>query len=338
MDLIDKYLAEVGKHLPRRQRADIEAEIRSTLEDMLEERKTHPDTEHAAAVLELLKEYGEPRKVAESYIGPRYIVGPRLYPQMELVAKIVVSALFFALLLSFSFGVVRDEMTSLEISRALLEFFMDYIGVAIAALGNVILAFAVLERVLPAQVTKGFESKWDPAQLAKGPDPDQVKIGERVVEIFFTVAFLVIFYFFPEKVGLYVFTGDESFVIPLLTEAFFRYLPWWLAIGIAQIALDFFLISSGTWTKTTRLVSLILRVATLILVIFMLMGPAILGITPETLESLPIQITPEKAETIASFVLIPFLIALLIATSIEAFQTADRLWNSPGPAPFEVKR
>jgi uncharacterized protein (UPF0216 family) len=39
MNLIDKYIAEVGKHLPRRNRSDIEAEIRSTLEDMLDERK-----------------------------------------------------------------------------------------------------------------------------------------------------------------------------------------------------------------------------------------------------------------------------------------------------------
>ena len=38
MNLIDKYIAEVGKYLPRKSRADIEAEIRSTLEDMLEER------------------------------------------------------------------------------------------------------------------------------------------------------------------------------------------------------------------------------------------------------------------------------------------------------------
>ena len=35
MKLIDRYIAEVGRHLPRKQRADIEAEIRSTLEDIL---------------------------------------------------------------------------------------------------------------------------------------------------------------------------------------------------------------------------------------------------------------------------------------------------------------
>ena len=38
MNLIDRYVTEVGKHLPRKNRVDIEAELRSTLEDMLEDR------------------------------------------------------------------------------------------------------------------------------------------------------------------------------------------------------------------------------------------------------------------------------------------------------------
>ncbi|MGZ9224021.1 MAG: hypothetical protein ACXW4M_00545 [Anaerolineales bacterium] len=38
MSLIDRYIAEVGRHLPEKDRSDIEAEIRSTLEDMIEER------------------------------------------------------------------------------------------------------------------------------------------------------------------------------------------------------------------------------------------------------------------------------------------------------------
>ena len=36
MSLINRYIAEVGRHLPEKDRSDIEAEIRSTLEDMLE--------------------------------------------------------------------------------------------------------------------------------------------------------------------------------------------------------------------------------------------------------------------------------------------------------------
>ena len=65
MNLIDRYIAEVGKHLPRKNRADIEAEIRSTLEDMLEERKQAHGAVDDAMVIDLLREYGAPRKVAE---------------------------------------------------------------------------------------------------------------------------------------------------------------------------------------------------------------------------------------------------------------------------------
>ena len=54
MNLIDKYVAEVGKNLPRNQRADIEKEIRSTLMDMLEERG-QASLENEAVVVALLK-------------------------------------------------------------------------------------------------------------------------------------------------------------------------------------------------------------------------------------------------------------------------------------------
>ena len=67
MNLIDKYIVEVGKHLPRKNRADIEAEIRSTLEDMLDERKQGDGPADEATVMQVLKEYGAPREVAAKY-------------------------------------------------------------------------------------------------------------------------------------------------------------------------------------------------------------------------------------------------------------------------------
>ena len=41
MDLIDRHIAEVGKHLPnkkKKKRSDIQKETRSTLDDMLDDR------------------------------------------------------------------------------------------------------------------------------------------------------------------------------------------------------------------------------------------------------------------------------------------------------------
>ena len=72
MKLIDRYVREIGRRLPQKSRADIEKEIRSALEDMLEDRSKKEgrdvDDEMTAAVL---KEYGQPDKVAASYLPER---------------------------------------------------------------------------------------------------------------------------------------------------------------------------------------------------------------------------------------------------------------------------
>ena len=77
MNLLDKYVVEVGKYLPRKNRADIEAEIRSTLEDMLEERSQGQAVDDEMVKI-LLKEYGSPKKVAATYKPKQYLVSPRM--------------------------------------------------------------------------------------------------------------------------------------------------------------------------------------------------------------------------------------------------------------------
>ena len=82
MKLIDLYVAEVGRHLPLKQRADIETELRSALEDAVEDEahtQNRPADEALAA--EVLRRYGPPEKTAASYLPPRYLVGPELFPR-----------------------------------------------------------------------------------------------------------------------------------------------------------------------------------------------------------------------------------------------------------------
>jgi hypothetical protein len=54
--LIDRYIAEVGKFLPRKNRLDIEAGILSTLEDML----TEPRRKTGNPVDPLLEKFSHP--------------------------------------------------------------------------------------------------------------------------------------------------------------------------------------------------------------------------------------------------------------------------------------
>src|SRR5512139_3548388 len=119
MNLIDKYIAEVGKYLPRKQRADIEAEIRSTLEDMLEERKQAQGTLDDAAIIALLKEYGAPRKIAESYVGPRYLIGPRMYPFFVMVTRIVFIVLIAVTFTGVGISLVNTNLSGPELLKTM---------------------------------------------------------------------------------------------------------------------------------------------------------------------------------------------------------------------------
>ena len=99
MNLIDKYVAEVGRHLPLlKGREDIEKELKSTLEDMLDERRQAGAPEEAQ-VIQLLKEFGSPQKVASTYNPHPYLIGPKLFPLFLMVLKIVISVVVAVLLI-----------------------------------------------------------------------------------------------------------------------------------------------------------------------------------------------------------------------------------------------
>lgn len=122
-DLLARYVREVGRQLPKRERADVEAELRSLLEEMLAERAaaavaagelgrqeavvdtagpSHEASARATAAdvarpahasealtIALLREFGRPELVAERYGQPRRsLIGPALYPTYLLVLKI----------------------------------------------------------------------------------------------------------------------------------------------------------------------------------------------------------------------------------------------------------
>jgi len=80
MSLIDRYIAEVGRHLPEKDRSDIEAEIRSIVEDMLEERGHRVTSAEDKMIAETLEGLGDPRLLAARYAPPKhYLIGPAWY-------------------------------------------------------------------------------------------------------------------------------------------------------------------------------------------------------------------------------------------------------------------
>ncbi len=332
MELIDRYVTEVGRHLPRKNRLDIETELRSTLEDMLEDRSQQagrPADEALAA--ELLEEYGAPRKVAATYQTHPYLIGPRMFSMYTFVLKIVLFAVTLGLTIATVVSLVGANMSPPEVLGALGEFIASLVSALLAAFGNVTLVFAILERVMPEGAQMG-EEKWTPAELSKVPSPNRVKTADMVASILFMAAGLLIFNFYPQIVGMWTMQDGTWTQAAGLTEAFFRYLPWINLSGILTIALDLWLLRQGTWDTLTRLAHIGLQIVGIAIAAAMLRGPALVRFSASAMD-------PQAASVLTRMfdLMVPFILGIVVVVSIiEIVKDVVRMLR-PGQAvyPFE---
>src|SRR5260370_97257 len=89
MELLDRYLGAVRKHLPWERQDDIIAELRANLESQVEEKEEELGQPLTAAEAEAwLKEGGPPLQMAARYHTPRYLIGPALFPIYWYVLKL----------------------------------------------------------------------------------------------------------------------------------------------------------------------------------------------------------------------------------------------------------
>jgi len=338
MNLLDKYVAEVGKYLPRKNRVDIEAEIRSTLEDMLDERKQAEGPATEAEIVEILKEYGSPREVAATYNTHPYLIGPRLYPIFEMVVRIVMAVVAGVSLLGLGFALTRSGLTGPEFASSLGEWFFGLISSLIAAFGNIVLVFAILERT---QVAEKFErdiKDWDPKDLKSEPDRNEIDLADHIATIIFTFLALVVFNLYPDLFAFRFQSNGTWTILPVLTEAFFRYLPWINIMGLVQIVFSGYMLGQRSWTTVTRLLGILVDFAGMVLAVVILRTPGLFAAAPEMLDALG---NPEAADALSKvFGFVPTIIIaiVVVTTSVKIVKSLLRLFNSGSRSPYPMVR
>lgn len=342
MNLIDRYIAEVGKHLPRKNRADIEAEIRSTLEDMLDERKQGEGPADEAAVLQLLKEYGAPREVAATYRTQQhqYLIGPRLFPIFERVVRIVLAIVIGASLLGLGVGLAETGWTGPGFVSTLGEWAGGLFSGLIAAFGNIVLVFAIIERTQAAkEFEKEFEEEtkdWDPKELKSEPATDQIDVADHIATIIFTFLGLVVLNLYPDLFAVR-YPGDGGWVtLPILTESFFQFLPWMNVLGLLQIIFSGFLLTQKAWTSGTRILGILVDVASMVLAVVIMRTPNIFNITPASLASIGMAESAEELARLFSFLPTLIIVIVVVVTSIKVIRTVFRLFSGNPRSPYPV--
>lgn len=81
MELLDRYLQAVQKHLPWKRQNDILAELKANLEAQVEDKEAALGRPMNQAEAEAwIKDLGDPRRMAVRYAPQRYLIGPAIYP------------------------------------------------------------------------------------------------------------------------------------------------------------------------------------------------------------------------------------------------------------------
>jgi hypothetical protein len=276
MEVIDRYVHEIGEHLPWNLRADVEAELRSLLTDSLEERaraaQRPPDPALAEAVI---SEFGAPEEVAKRYLPQdQYLIGPRLFPAYQLAVKIaliVIAAasggLFIAAIVGSAVG-HRESPDLLALAHTIWQVAMG----TFFNLALVTLVFAIIERI---QVRRQATAPaWSPAMLPPVKDPNRISQAHMVFEMYMILVFAVLFNFYPQWVGM-SFVNGRVHLTSFLLPAFATYMPLLNVFWALDFALHLTVLSQGRWRRETRGAELALGLYNAVILYLIIAGPPV---------------------------------------------------------------
>ncbi len=268
MNLIDRYIDEVGRHLPEKERSDIEAEIRSMIEDMLEERGQQSKSADEKIIAETLEELGDPKLLAYKYSpAKRYLIGPDWYDlYLTTLKRVLSTALPIVAMVAFVLVFANDP---LDFGRAIERALGSLFNVGTGILFWVTVAFVIVEHS-GADVKEMGVSKskaWTVAQLPKTPAKRQISVSEVLTNIVFYSLFVAWIVLPPFTAWL---RGDESFIPVFHPDLWNVWFPIFAVIAILTLIIEIFKLKIGNWTTALTVSNVLLCLGTIIAIVVLI--------------------------------------------------------------------
>ncbi|HEX2590185.1 MAG TPA: hypothetical protein VHL34_01745 [Rhizomicrobium sp.] len=228
-DVIESYVRDVASHLPRRERADVAAELRSLLTDEL-------GSGSADDALAIVRRFGRPADVAARYQTPTAVIDPSDTRTFVLAA--VVGALFIPS--------TNPRMPFSIDQNTASTWFLAWLGV-------LVLLFA-----FKAWVTRRSPQRfqWKPSKVR---DYDAAHWYEQLPLIAILV-FYEVAYVFPGPV-IHLLSGgrvDPSALAFTPDFASMWRMPWFALFMPVLIGLEIYATMVGRWTRATRIAEIML--------------------------------------------------------------------------------
>lgn len=280
-ELVERYLYDVTRRLPEKQRKDIEEELRTLIEDMAEERREREE-EPECVMEKVLEELGAPAKLAAKYRGEKeHLIGGEYYASYCQILKIVLVCVGAGMVLSALVSVIVTASTeSMDGFIRSVQGGMLNLGTIPAALvqafGWVTLVFFLLERnQVKLQQT---EEPWQVSRLPRIPcEKAVISRGDAVAGLFFGMVFFVIFLCIPEYLGFWVKNGNgEMISVPLFNMQIWNKLLPLLVVSFGLgIVDDFVKLVVGHYNLLVMGVSVVCSTISLGVICYLFKGTAL---------------------------------------------------------------
>ncbi len=333
MDLIERYIHEVGRHLPRQQRADVQAELRSLLQDMVEDQaQTKVEKADEDIVVGVLQEFGHPEKVAASYQSrPQYLIGPNLFPIFKLVLTIVTIGFFTVMVGSVMLSMRNSETFLADVTQALVEAMPGIIGGLFSAFGSIVIVFAILERIIPEEEFIQDETQvWDPHKLPAADKAQELNQGELAAGIVFGVIFLMLLNNFPQWAKWIVFDNDELLTGALLSANFYEnLLPWVNLLLLVSLAVDLYKLRLGWRTQVSRVMDIGVALLTTVVIYLLISRGPVFALAPAVAGTT--SLSPERFAFLSYLLESGLLPIILILQLFSAGKQLYELWRVSNP-------
>jgi hypothetical protein len=282
MELLDRYLEQVKRHLPWLRQDDIIAELRANLEAQLEDKQAELGRPLTGPEMEAwLKQLGSPLQVAARYQPQQYLIGPAIFPIYRFVLRLALGwcAAIYAIvnaveIVAKNFG---EDALLHAVARLPWTLFMC---AAVVTLVFVVIEWSGAE--VPARFLagaargsdwpQGIVSPFDP-KLDKGKKPRTY--AQALIEVTFESIGLVWLLLVPHYPFLLM--GPGVFVLKispyLLAPVWWTFYWFIIVLNVVEITWHIFDLLKDRWQGPRHAQHLVTKVLGLIPLLVVLAAP-----------------------------------------------------------------
>lgn len=318
MELIDRYIHAVTHRLPVDIQADVSDELRSVIDEALEEKGSRSKK----AIKEVLTELGNPAILATQYSGtPQFIVGPRFYPIYLQVLKMVLG-IGLPIVVAISIIV---QLTGVPTSP--IEFILGAIGIIIGAAVQMLfwttLVFFIVERSGASDTELRKNSGWTPDMLPTSTTKREIPISDGIADIVWYSLITVLPFIAQHLVGAH----ENGVVTPFFDSNVWTVGgPVLVVLGLLGVAKSILKLKLGQWTKSLAIFNTIYAITFSAVLVYA--AVAISLVNPALLELLDTHIATSNLDEITSAVNWTIGISVAIFVGIYVYDAMNSLYRA----------